>query len=195
MSGHITKRILLSISIILYFVMCGGVLTRQQVKMRQLPKWVTLSKKLETVQIQQETISVSLKEGVLKLYSEQFDYESDSTWIVADCIFLDVDHDEEMEVLLHVWKQGSFGEYQPFWRKQDNRTLYSEHLFLYEWDKERADRLDPKWMSSAMPVYGKSVSAEANGDILICSPDGSETLWRWEDWGLILIQSQKSDEQ
>ena len=179
----------------IYFLTCGGVLTRQQVKMRQLPKWVTLSEMQETVQIQQETVSVSLKEGILKLYSEQFDYESDSTWLVADCIFLDVDHDEETEVLLHVWKQGSFGEYQPFWRKQDNRTLYSEHLFLYEWDTERPDRLDPKWMSSAMPVYGKIISAEENGDILIHSPDGSETLWRWENWGLILIQNQKSDEQ
>ena len=47
----------------------------------------------------------------------------------------------------------------------------------------RPDRLDPIWMSSAMPVQGMDISVK-EGDIYIISPDNSTTTWRWEGWGL-----------
>ncbi len=139
----------------------------------------------------EETININLKNGELSLNADQPLYKSNHEWLVIDCMIFDIDHDQNDEILLHVWKKGSFGEYQPFWREKDNKTIYSEHLFIYEWDISRADRLDPKWMSSAMPVTGEQVIAEENGDILILSHDGNKTLWRWEEWGLILVTDEK----
>ena len=179
---NIVRRSFLTLSIVLCLLECRGIETYRDTLIQQIPSWVILSEMEETATVHsdmgEETISIHLKDGLLSLDSENFLYQPDAEWIVADCMIFDVDHDEKDEVLLHVWKKGSFGKYQPFWREPDNKTFYSEHLFIYEWDRNSPDRLKPIWMSSAMPIFGKYVIIQENGDILIISPDGSETLWR-----------------
>ena len=134
----------------------------------------------------EECVSIRLSAGELQLRTETGAFTSPEEWIVADCMLLDIDRDGFDEVLLHVWKPGSFGKYLPFWVDHDDKARYSEHLFLYEWDVQRPDRLDPIWMSSAMPVEGMEVIAEADGTIRITAPDQSVTCWRWGSWGLVL---------
>lgn len=155
---------------------------------RLIPEWVVLAAQQETVCMRteagEEQIMLSLADGRLRLGEV---YSSDAAWLVADVLIGDVDRDGVNEVLLHVWKPGSFGEYHPFWLEEVDEESYSEHLFLYEWDMQRQDRLDPKWMSSAMPVEGLQVSLAENGDVCILSPDSSRTVWRWEGWGLFLV--------
>ena len=171
-------------------VLCGGILTEQEVLTSRIPAWAILHERDEDLTVRHtdgtESLHLSLHGGKLELYGEGFRFTADETWLTADCLILDVDRDGTDEILLHVWKPGSFGQYQPFWREPDNKTLYSEHLFLYDWDAARPDRLDPKWMSSAMPVCGQEVTADANGVISVLSPDGTTTRWYWEGWGLYL---------
>jgi len=171
--------------------LCGAVLPHREAIFRQIPGWVQLYSldgtiTLHTVQ-GEETVHAVLDAGVLVLETEKEVFRTEEDWITADCFVFDVDHDGCDEVMLHVWKPGSFGEFQPFWMEPDNRREYSEHLFIYEWDMNRADRLDPVWMSSAMPVQGQNVLIEEGGVIRILAPDGSETGWCWEDWGLRLV--------
>lgn len=187
---RLLRRCILGITAAALPVLCGGVVSHRELLRRELPLWVRLSelRTEHTLCTEQgtETITVCLHDGVLTLCGGTELYRSDDTWFTADCLFSDIDHDGTEEVLLHVWKPGSYGRYKPFWlEKQDD--AYTEHLFLYEWDPARADRLDPKWMSSAMPVRGQEVTAEENGDVRILSPDGSVTRWRWESWGLVLL--------
>ena len=153
----------------------GGILTHEEEMRSHIPAWVTLMERDETRNIGGEPVRISLHGGRLELTGADFAYIADETWFVADCLVFDVDRDGADEVLLHVWKPGSFEQYQPFWREADNKTLYSEHLFLYDWDTARSDRLDPFWMSSAMPVRGREVTA----------PDGSASHWYWGSWGLL----------
>ncbi len=166
-------------------VLCGGILTPAEVRRSHIPAWVTLEKIDGRREIDGEQVYIVLQDGRLTLTGEGFSYTSDEAWFTADCLIFDADRDGVDEVLLHVWKPGSFGKYEPFWREADNKTLYSEHLFLYDWDTTRPDRLDPIWMSSAMPVHGKSVTADETGRIRILSPDGRESRWFWGTWGLL----------
>lgn len=141
--------------------------------------------------MQGEAVSVWLNKGRLKLCAQEtVVYQSPPEWIVADCFMTDIDHDNSDEILLHVWKPGSFGEHQPFWREKEDKTIYSEHLFIYEWDIERTDRLDPKWMSSAMPVEGRRIVVEEDGKIHVISAT-EETIWMWEGWGLVLLETSR----
>ncbi len=175
--------------------LCGGVLTHREAVFRQIPGWVRLSALNETHMLHtnqgDERMQAVLNEGMLVLETEEAVYRTDEEWITADCFVFDVDHDGYDEVMLHVWKPGSFGDFQPFWMEPDNRREYSEHLFIYEWDMSRADRLDPVWMSSAMPVQGREILIEEDGLIRILAPDGSETGWCWEDWGLRLVHDSR----
>ena len=165
--------------------LCGGILTQEEERHLHIPAWVVLHELDETRTIGGEEVRIRLHGGRLELTGTDLAYTADETWLTADILVFDIDRDGAEEVLLHVWKPGSFGKYQPFWREADNKTLYSEHLFLYEWDTARPDRLDPIWMSSAMPVYGREVTADERGVICVHSPDGSESRWYWGSWGLL----------
>ena len=181
---HITDRIKLCLA----GMLCAFSLSGSEKSC--IPGWVTLQHIQEDLTIQGEAVSFRLERGALSVYSaDELRFQPPGDWIVADVFAADIDRDDEYEVLLHVWKPGSFGEFEPFWREKEDKTVYSEHLFLYEWDTERADRLDPKWMSSAMPVEGRRVFVSDDGAVHVVSSD-AETVWIWEGWGLKLLRTE-----
>lgn len=193
----IIKHVLLVPAAAAVFWFCGGLLTHTEVLLRKVPSWVRLQEQQGSASFRTgtgtETVAYCLKNGSFSLLDSagQKLYQSDADWLVADCFFCDIDHNHTEDVVLHVWKGGSFGQYQPFWREQDDKSAYSEHLFIYDWNLSRNDRLQPKWMSSAMPVSGESVSIDQDGVFCITAPDGSRTFWKWEGWGLVLDENKK----
>ena len=122
------------------------------------------------------------------------EFTSESDWIVCGCYFNDLDRDGADEVMLHLWKGGVFGPYQPFWREQDDKSVYTERLFIYNWNTEQDDRLKIAWGSSRMARTGKEVWIDDNHFVRILSVDGTETAWRWEYWGLKLVGEKKPGE-
>lgn len=184
------KRLLSGTGALLSAAAAGLLCGRRQ---EPLPGWVTLHSCRQTVTVRAEsggeTALLELSGGRLRLTGQNLLYESDSTWYVADCFVFDADRDGADEVMLHVWKPGSFGQYQPFWREPDDKTVYSEHLFIYEWDAGKESRLKPRWMSSAMPVTGKTVRTDAKNAVHVLSVNGKETVWNWSGWGLELEQT------
>ena len=162
-------------------MLCGGAAP-------QIPGWVTLQIQRQSVTVhigdEIEAAEMSLGGGRLTLSGEGIAYASDSAWLVADCILCDIDRDGTDNAVLHVWKKGSFGQYRPFWIEEDDSELWSEHIFIYRWDREKEKRLVPIWMSSSMPVTGRTVFADEKNNLHILSADGTETVWRWEGWGL-----------
>ncbi len=165
--------------------LCCGVSTHERSERALLPRWLTLHDMDEDVLIHSqsgdEQAHITLSDGRLSITSGG-EYLSEEGHFTADCFVFDVDADGFDEVMLYVWKRGSYGRFRPFWVEEDP-NVYSGHLFIYEWDMSRPDRLDPIWMSSAMPVQGMDISVK-EGDIYIISPDNSTTTWRWEGWGL-----------
>ncbi len=161
-----------------------------------LPGWVTLQDNRQTVSIRtedgNETAEMILSGGQLRLTGDGFTYESDSTWYIAECLIYDADHDGADEVVLHMWKPGSYGYFHPFWIEPDDQDVYSEHIFIYDWDTKQEHRLRKRWLSSGIPAKGKTVFADEQNNLHIFSVNGKETVWRWEGWGLKRVGSEKN---
>ena len=167
----------------------GGVLTQRAHLLRDLPPWAELHIQQQEAVIHtaagEEPVCIDLRDGVLRIRGTELRYTSPTEWAAADCFVYDFDRDGADEVLLHVWKRGSFGKHQPFWQKPDDKARCTEHLFIFDWDSTRENRLVPLWMSSQIPVQGQSVTVDDSGTIRIAAPDGSATLWEWGSWGLV----------
>lgn len=104
-------------------------------------------------------------------------------WLVADAFTGDITRDGTPEIILLAWKRGSFGSSKPFWAGRDDPN-YSEHVFIFDY----ADRkLQPVWMSSDMGGAAASGWLDEQGRLHLMSPDGAQTIWEWQSWGLALV--------
>ncbi|MBR4225134.1 MAG: hypothetical protein IKR73_10025 [Oscillospiraceae bacterium] len=180
---NVIDRMVLSVAAAM---LLGGVMTHRDALRCDIPDWAVMEDMHTSRTMDGETVTVDLHEGILSISSPDMSYTSDDEQFVAGCIFADIDHDGSDDVMLHVWKKGSYGDHHPFW-EDDDKTLFSEHLFIYHWDRTRESRLRAIWMSSSMPVTGEDVSVGDDGVVTIMSTDGSISRWCWEHWGLVRI--------
>ena len=120
---------------------------------------------------------------VLRTETEMI-WESPEEWKVEDYLYGDLTGNGEIELLLLVWKRGSFGSSRPFWLEADE-TTYSQHLYIYR--LQQGD-LRPVWMSSALQpqiVEWEWGEDPVWGNILwLTHPGGELGDWRWGEWGL-----------
>ncbi len=114
-------------------------------------------------------------------------WETDKEWRVSDYILDDIDHDGEDEVVILFWRRGSFGPSKPFWIEKDEKT-WSQHIGIYKYDAKRKDRMDPIWTSSRMGIKAKEIYLDENEYLHIITPEGKDTLWFWNTWGLMLVE-------
>ena len=118
-------------------------------------------------------------------------------WQVKQIKLADADNNGQKELLLVVWKEGSFGKSKPFWITGADDE-YSCHLFLY---RLAAGKMRAVWCSSALehPIIRLDVK-DSNADGLneLQVTEGprygfayalrqylsqQDTLWGWNDWG------------
>lgn len=128
---------------------------------------------------------------------------SPEDWKVQSFLLADVNHDQQKELVMVVWKKGSFGRDKPFWLNQDDRR-YSNHLFVYSLSH---DRMKPLWMSSALsrPIHSlqiQDVDNDGKNELIIhegtysmlsyltkSQPQKDYTLWQWKGWGFFRISN------
>ena len=92
-----------------------------------------------------------------------------------------------------MWKPGSYGYYHPFWIEPNDEDIYSQHIFIYDWDTEREQRLRKRWLSSGIPIKGKTFFPDEQNALHIIETNGRETVWRWEGWGLKRVSSETAE--
>ncbi|MEA4925882.1 MAG: hypothetical protein VB084_11285 [Syntrophomonadaceae bacterium] len=105
-------------------------------------------------------------------------WQSDEDWMVQSFVLADVNHDTIDDLLMVVWKRGSFGPAKPFWTSRDDRR-FSHHLFMYNL---RQGQIKPLWMSSALdrPIKSLRIADPDNdGKNELLVQDGSYSLWGW----------------
>ncbi len=107
-------------------------------------------------------------------------WETSPDWKVEDALLGDVDGDGAQELMVLLWRRGSFGRERPFWVTGEERS-WSQHIFLYRWE---AGSVTPFWMSSALRPQVKDWSVEPEGAVRIVTEHGEDTRWRWRTWGL-----------
>lgn len=161
------------------------------------------------------TESYMLKDKQLSVNQDgQEIWRSPADWQVTAFVLADATNDGQDDLLLVVWKAGSFGRDKPFWIKDDDTRL-SNHLFVLNL---RQGQLKPVWFSSALdrPIQrltvrdfnqdGKNelvVQEEPAGegragwirlrDWILRSPGSAAadttTYWQWQSWGFYRLDA------
>jgi hypothetical protein len=128
-------------------------------------------------------------------------WQSPRSWTIQSCLTADANNDGAEELLLVLWKKGSFGPSKPMWQEGKDDE-YSNHLFLY---RPVAGKLKSVWCSSALihPIIKLEVT-DINNDgknelKVVEGPKAGtaynlrrhfsqrSTSWVWEGWGFVRI--------
>jgi hypothetical protein len=139
-----------------------------------------------------------LADNQLQIYeNNRLLWQSPDDWDIRQIILADADNDHRTELIMVLWKHGSYGEIKPFWFKGEDEE-YSCHLFLY---RMRTGKLTAVWCSSALinPIIKMTVADSDNNGlnelhVLEGPPTGfayplrqlfqrQETSWIWNGWG------------
>ena len=109
-------------------------------------------------------------------------------WRVDHVLVADADNDGIDEIIVTLWKQGSYGEELPLWVEENDENI-EHHLFLYEY---KDGEIVADWHSSSLsrPIQeiqvfdinndGKNELIEIEGDYY-----NNQTLvgiWVWNEW-------------
>lgn len=110
-------------------------------------------------------------------------------WQVQEFLLADIDGRGKPELLLLVWKQGSFGRSRPFWQ-QFRDYSWGCHLFLLQLQR---DRFHPFWFSSALPsgisrLQTKTAPNEPPRLVVVVQGGGWQS-WQWDGWGFKCLDS------
>nr|WP_315021593.1 hypothetical protein [uncultured Aminipila sp.] len=143
---------------------------------------------------------LTIKEGSKLLWTSPEGYQIDSFALG------DVDNDGKVNLVISLWKKGSFGDVQPFWHKGQNKD-YKNHLFVYKLEGETLKRA---WCSSNLdnPILSftiQDVDADGKAELVVkegqykkiakekyaLDRDGpvQTTVWKWDEWGFCLADS------
>lgn len=169
------------------------------------PSWIEWNQKSLTFR----EFQVELDKRAVSVYREgttAFDrvWKSKWEWSVQDALVFDVDCDGSDELILLVWKRGSYGDHMPFWETGNDVNL-KQHIFIYTYDEEY-DRVKPIWMSSEIAYDIKSFEEGAKNSLIVNKLSGESDAWIWDEWGLkywcdlptlngFLVNEQNKEEQ
>ncbi|MBO4390624.1 MAG: CapA family protein [Lachnospiraceae bacterium] len=128
-----------------------------------------------------------LKDREVRLYSdascETIRWNGDEDWSVQDMVVKDVDYDGAEELILLVWKHGSYGDTMPFWVEENDNRL-RQHIFIYSYDLSREARVKAIWMSSEIGFDITSIEPGMGDSLIVSVKDEGDHLWRWRSFGL-----------
>lgn len=114
-------------------------------------------------------------------------WKTKGDWFVQDMVIKDIDRDGEEEMILLVWKHGSYGDHMPFWVKKNDKAL-KQHIFIYRFEPKRDTKIRAIWMSSQIEYKITDISSGENSFLNITDRSGNTRVWTWRDFGLKLVR-------
>lgn len=126
---------------------------------------------------------------------DSIDWISPPEWDIKSFVLDDVTGDGRAELLMVLWKRGSFGSHKPLWSEQNDNN-FSCHLFVYQLIN---NNLKPRWCSSALdkPIKSLEIKEDVSGKFLAVEEGYFSTYccghalflgkiysnWTWKQWG------------
>ncbi len=117
---------------------------------------------------------------------EKIVFRTRQDWNVQDVLCFDINQDGKEELIMLVWKHGSYGKHLPIWVKHNDIRL-EQHIFIYQWEESRQSRIRPVWMSSAIGYEVSSIEQGEEQRLLVTDRRGERKVWEWKDFGLKLF--------
>lgn len=133
---------------------------------------------------------------------EQEIWRSSADWQVIVFVLADATNDGRDDLLLVVWKAGSFGRDKPFWVTEDDPRR-SNHLFVLNLIQ---GKMKPVWFSSALdrPIQAlevKDLDQDGKNELVVQEERTwwdrirdrggpfaeSTTYWQWKSWGFYRV--------
>lgn len=113
---------------------------------------------------------------------------SPKEYLIQDAFSSDLDMDGEKDLILLLWKIGKYGSARPFWVEEDEK-IYSQHVFIYSVSDEGKAR--QKWCASEIGREIKRMKLMEKNNSLILTEDvkGLNSIWRWESFGLKVMEN------
>ena len=111
-------------------------------------------------------------------------FKTPFTWLISDVLTGDIDRDGDDELLLLLWKHWEYMGVTPFWDK-GSKIPFSQHIFIYEFD---GNDIAPKWMASRLPCPVADWKLDLSYRVCIKDPEGNESCWQWDNFGLKLVE-------
>lgn len=108
-----------------------------------LPRWISWEKKafsyegcevflrnrtLRVVKTDREEAGECHK--LMKKDQSELIWKTPADWQVQDVLVMDIDRDQQEELVLLVWKHGSYGRHLPIWEEKNDIRL-EQHIFIY----------------------------------------------------------------
>lgn len=111
-------------------------------------------------------------------------WQSPESWDIKQILLADADNEGQKELLMVVWKEGSFGSSRPMWLEEKDDE-YTCHLFVY---RLIAGKIQPVWCSSALdrPIKELKAADTDNDGLLelhVRENFTTTTTWQWQNWG------------
>ena len=124
------------------------------------------------------------------------DWSSPPEWDIQSFVLDDVTGDGNTELIMVLWKRGSFDRHKPLGYEQKNND-YGCHLFIYRLIE---DKLIARWCSSALdrPIRSFTVQEGSSGNNYLAVEEGHYSIycagqpiilgkehsnWIWKQWG------------
>ena len=107
--------------------------------------------------------------------------QTPDSWLVQEMSVADIDGDDKKELVLLVWKRGSFGAKHPFWVRDEDDS-WSQHIFVLR-PVEVAGEFDRVWMSSALGNEVAAAEINSDSELVLTDREGNKTCWYWDSWG------------
>ncbi len=140
-------------------------------------------------------------------------FSSPRLWFVSNAFAADMTGDGQQELIMTVWKHGSYGDARPIWDKH-NSPAFSQHVFIYQVGAQASGdaqtsgdvqasggmqardsfKIAPLWMSSAVPHPIASAQIDKDNRLHLTEPSGTETVWVWDSWGLKLYEGKSGED-
>lgn len=137
---------------------------------------------------------------------EQELWHSPRDWCVDSFVLGDADNDGTINLVITLWKIGSFGSVKPFWLTSED-VDYKNHLFVYRlknkemkqvWCSSDLDRPiisliiqddDGDGLKELVVEEGQYLKIDGEHYALDTNALARTTVWRWDEWGFSFIQS------